>query len=216
MWRSGCSEGAVLVALLLGGCGDPLAKSDYRGEPLVVLTGEIIVQEALGPEVSPSVAVLWSAPPPDGPIVETAAEVTTAFPSRYELRAYLPPTDEAIQASRIDDGERALGAILVFDDVSGDGVFEQDVDTVLGGSGGALLVWTEVAPSRETDRPEEVYSVWRLDDQGCPIGVEAEPEADGGLVVELRVEEDCGQLPDIDCDGLALEWGEVCPLDSDA
>lgn len=205
MSASGSGKVVGLLGLLVAGCGDPLVGGDYEGEPLLTLRGEIIVNEALGADVHPGVAVLWATPEASSPLVEPAVEVITWFPSRYELSLYLPPSDDVIFESPLNGKKNALGAPVVFLDDDDDGQFTVGEERVAGASGASLLIWED---------EEAAYHVYRLDQDGCPTGVRASGDDEGEASVELLIGDPCGRLPDIQCDGDDTEWGAACAEDT--
>jgi hypothetical protein len=89
-------RGTVLAALLLVGC-DPLADSDYVGQPLFTLTGSFA--DGANAPASPvaGVAFIWQdAHGAGGPgVAATAVPVSVAFPAAFSVAVPAPPPDEA-------------------------------------------------------------------------------------------------------------------------
>lgn len=84
----------LLVALALGAC-DALAPSDYFGEPLVTLRGQVHSSGALPPLEA---AMLWQRgepPSTDDQELATRAPVETGFPARFTVHLYQPPPARA-------------------------------------------------------------------------------------------------------------------------
>lgn len=206
---------------LLVGCGDVLVAGDYPGEPLLVVTGQVLVAESLQAAGSPSVALLWTEAGTDNR-AETAVEVTTRFPSYYELRVYQPPTESDFFEDPVGD-RLALGVILLFDDIDGDGHFRVGTDAAIGTAEATHVAWFTAPPHGQPDAPTEAYLVGHGLPScrgGPPDGDTAEDSAGeppGGLPVQagvgeadLVVADVCTLLPDWNCDGELEEWRDLC------
>ena len=78
------------LAAVLAAC-DPQASSDYQGEPLITLEGQVVSTGALPPLEA---AMLWQRGPPpstDDQELATRAPVQGGFPARFVARLYQPP-----------------------------------------------------------------------------------------------------------------------------
>ncbi|MFO0750891.1 MAG: hypothetical protein U1F43_35250 [Myxococcota bacterium] len=136
----GCIAWGLAALGVAGGCGDPAADASYPGEPLTELAGRLAVRSAdgSGPDLAPwpdlRLAVLWgpgddSAAPAgttdaandgardDTPIV--AADATT-----FTLAIYRAPPERSWRV--LERGRLALGQIVAYGDLDGDGRLEPD------------------------------------------------------------------------------------------
>jgi hypothetical protein len=85
---------SALALLALGAC-QAQATSEYLGQPLITLNGQIVSSGALPPLEA---AMLWQqGPPPTADDLElaTLAPVQTGFPATFTLHLYLPPPEAA-------------------------------------------------------------------------------------------------------------------------
>ena len=91
------SRGAAALAsiCLLALACQPQAESDYQGEPLVTLQGQVVSDGALPPLEA---AMLWQRgdpPSTDDLELATLAPVQSGFPAGFTLHLYLPAPDAA-------------------------------------------------------------------------------------------------------------------------
>jgi hypothetical protein len=105
---------SVLVALVLAGC-DPLASTDYVGEPMFTLSGTFA---ATGGRTSDDpvggLALLWQdSAGPGGPgVATTTVPVTLGFPATFHVAVPLPPPDAA--RFTLDTGGAQLAEAYIF------------------------------------------------------------------------------------------------------
>ncbi len=134
---------AIATAAGLAACGDPLADADYQGLPLMELSGQVLLEEALqGVEGQVRVAVYWSSQQEEHGIQhQQETEVGTSFPALYSLKLYTPPPDEVFYQPRHAPHAMALGVPIVYDDVDLDGAFDEG-EPVLGGAQATLVLYT--------------------------------------------------------------------------
>ncbi len=88
---------ACLLALLLLSC-DPQADSDYPGEPLLTLTGQV---KSNGPLPPLEAAMLWQRGDPpsmDQQDLATRAPVQATFPASFTVHLYHPPPAAAVRS----------------------------------------------------------------------------------------------------------------------
>lgn len=105
----------LLCALALGAC-DALALSDYPGEPLISLRGQIHSSGALPPLEA---AMLWQRgepPSTDDQELATRAPVDTGFPARFTLHLYQPPPARAVRSLALNEPSwaRAMAAAVPY------------------------------------------------------------------------------------------------------
>ena len=85
---------AVVTALALVAC-QPQAGTDYPGEPLVTLRGQV---KSSGNQSLLEAAMLWQRGPPpstDDEELATRAPVQAGFPATFTISLYQPPPDAA-------------------------------------------------------------------------------------------------------------------------
>ena len=121
--------GLLSVSSLLG-CGDPLVDGRYRGEPLMVVEGDVLFLDEPPDELPAAelrVAVFWSAA---GALQDDTIEavdsiqeqvVTTgSFPARYQMYIYTPPPESLLEEVPGAEGQQAvIGMVLLYLDVDG-------------------------------------------------------------------------------------------------
>jgi hypothetical protein len=216
-----CSSLLVLVA-----CGDPLVGADYLGEPLMVLAGQVLVEEALPAlQGEATVAIFWSSQGEHASEHQQQTEIGTSFPSLYTVTLFTPPPDEVLYQPPHAPGAVAIGVPIVFDDADLDGRYD-DGDTLLGGSADVLVLFAtepmghgeppeeggggggpgDTHEPREAGEPLEegyhaVSALGRSCDEGSTVLSLADPHA-----VDLVLGELSEHLVDMDCDGDTDEW----------
>jgi hypothetical protein len=231
-----CSRALLAASAgLLVACGDGVVDADYRGVPLLVMAGQVMVEEEL-PEIEAEVrvAILWSSQGGDG--AQQGASVTTDFPAQYTLSLYTPPPDEVLYQAEHAPDQAAIGIPVVYEDLDDDGRHDRGEDPVIGGAEEALVFWfpqdvelerphlpvdtgqgppddTGEADEREHAEPyegvlEAGYHVMLPLQDLCLGGPMAVTPLDPGQV-DLSVGEVEDFLRDADCDGRKDEWGEL-------
>lgn len=139
-----------VLPLLLLGCGDPLADHAYRGEVLLTFAGSVINE--LPPEMlefnidNMHISVVWLTPAKLGgaSVADVrGVETLTTFPADYEVHLYQPPPEDAIyQAPWGSEARVAVAAPVLFLDDDGDGIWDEGVEQVVGGSFDVVGVWS--------------------------------------------------------------------------
>src|SRR5262245_29440921 len=90
-----CLAGAL--ALMVSAC-DAQVTSDYRGERLVKIRGDIVTESA--PVAAEAALLWWTAAPPGGAagagVLGTRVATEGAFPSAFTLSVYRLPPEEAL------------------------------------------------------------------------------------------------------------------------
>lgn len=113
-----CLLSFCLAALI--SCGDPLVEGDYRGQPLISLSGTIRVNDSLSAEEAATVrvALLWIGAGQQEDLTQARSE--SAFPARYTLDVFTPPPARAMRELTDRDGLYALARIVLYLDADGD------------------------------------------------------------------------------------------------
>ena len=143
-YRSSSCAAAVAVA---AGCGDPMVGTDYRGEPMFAVDGRIASVKALPDELQDEqflISVFWArdattggAPPELRQQPSVSARV--GFPATFELVVFEPPQDTHFTS---DELVYALGIVLVYADLDGDGILEiSNGDRIVGGNLDSALLY---------------------------------------------------------------------------
>ncbi len=235
------------AALLLTACGDPLAGGDYLGDPLVQVGGAITVDAygpgPLGVPRQLRIALFWSrgtdleqAGTLDGAVTQDVA-ARGAFPARYELAIYEPPS-AAVLRPRADgpDTSIAVALMVLYVDANGDGRWDRKQEPVLGGAPEHALAYctreVTLAGGRTLSPGYHPIHLAELAGDCPPPDPDGEgegealpgegPEADDGSAtygleppdydaVDLVITEEVELLvPDLDCDGHWGDWDEPC------
>jgi hypothetical protein len=212
----------LILALGLVSCGEPLATGDYLGEPLIRVEGTIYLED--GGQFTPanlSVGLFWTNDLTAQWLDDSAANVNEqnavvggTFPARYSVTFYEPPGPEVLKDVPDTEGAIATALILVYSDVNGDGRLNlTENEPVVGGSLKYVLGYVPAPFSSEHLGGEvsQGYHLLRIlpPEQACEddFDLAALRPADEGLNVDLIVGPDVrDQLPDLDCDGIRVEW----------
>jgi hypothetical protein len=206
-------------------CGDPLVDASYQGEPLMVLAGQVLLEDALPAlEGQVRVALFWSSQGEHGQQHEQQVAISTSFPSRYELTLYTPPPDEVLYQPPHVPSPVGIALPMLYEDVDGDGVYSSGSEQVLGGSQDVLVLFNadflEHRPPEDDDDPppadtgtlpgplEPGYHAVRQLEDSCDhddlVLIEVDPEN-----VAMAIGELWGVQFDMDCDGDHDEWGDL-------
>jgi hypothetical protein len=150
-------------------CGDPLAGTDYRGEPLAHIEGTIErldPTDAVSAPTSLRVGLFWSVAAlrsltgtgslaRDGLVEQLGLSVSVRFPTSFVLNVFEPPRAPGLFA--LERGSIRIGQVLAYVDADGDGQFDDCApgssacDQWWGGAGGEALVFAEAAiPAAES------------------------------------------------------------------
>jgi hypothetical protein len=86
---------SIVIVLILAGC-DPLASSDYVGQPVFTLAGTFDTRSTM-PDSGGGIALMWQdASGPGGPgVAATAVPVTLEAPASFHVSVPVPPPDAA-------------------------------------------------------------------------------------------------------------------------
>ena len=147
-WKTWC--GALCAAVLAMGCGAAV-NGDYRGPPLVTLGGQLTLKEGLTVGGGVRLAIAWypnlagDNPTPPKAIATEEVSYTGSFPQNFTFRLYGPPAAAALERVEREDGtigEAAVGQLLAYEDLDGDGKLTVDAtgrsaDRILGSTAGA-------------------------------------------------------------------------------
>jgi len=218
----------LLLVTALCACGDPLEGAAYQGEPLMTLSGQVLLEEAL-PELSGEVrvALFWSSQGGHGQQHEQQVAIATSFPSSYTLTLYTPPPDKVLYQPPHASGPVGIAVPMLYEDLDGSGLYDQASEQVLGGSQDVLVLWSAEAlhPREAGDGPPDTgtqgganqgegppdelepgyHAVQQLG-SSCDQGQLALSLADPDEVA-LAIGELWDSLTDMDCDGDLDEWG---------
>lgn len=111
------------LSLLAGAACDAQVDSEYRGEPLATLSGEVV---ALASTSAVNASLVWSNFAQNGDTYLAAeAPVSGEFPAQFTLDVFLPPPTELLNHFAEDADEVALGLAYVV-------AFPQDYDATTG------------------------------------------------------------------------------------
>lgn len=238
------ARGRVLSSFLylcacapLGGCGDPLVSTDYKGEPLLRVEGNIVLQDNLASQDLGSlgrlqVALFWlSSLQPSADTLSFRAEAGgvaqgLASPARYAFDLYHPPSDAALITMPDTTQQVGLALVLLFDDLNGDGL-RQDDEPFVGGTRDMMLLYT--ASSLTSDLISEPLAPGfhllsqALSTSGIGASSSSPPACltDSAAAAFTRlattdqvdldldfIDNPWQRVPDVNCDGSAAEWCE--------
>ena len=208
----GCSELAALLAL--AACGDPIVGADYVGEPMLSISGSVLVDAPID-ATSVGVAVVWHGGAYSRPAPEERLTTRTAFPAWYQIDLLAPPPRSAIhELPGSGGGLGSIGLVLVYDDQNGSGRIEFDIDPVLGVAAQTAVMWFEPpagdgAGPPPGEPPPQGFGVMRRDDAVCAGGAAPLIPVDSDAV-DLVMGDFCGAVIDPDCDPESWEWGGLC------
>lgn len=212
------------IVLWCAACGDPLVTGTYRGEPLVELEGRLLIRSAASTPETLNVALFWMSPSSfvkqgegslqpldlaEQPVLSRGLTLT-----RYQLKLYRPPPQEAIQ--RHEGGARlGLGLLLLYDDADRDGRWGESRELLVGGAGQYVLLYApDGLEEGVVGEPlEPGYHLMRLAPyyERCLQGstLASMRKVEGRREVNLMVRGELGGLlPDLDCDGVVGDWCE--------
>ena len=142
----------LIAALLLStaACG-PAVNGTYRGPPLLTLGGQLTLAEGVSVGSGVRLAIAWypnlggDTPRPPRAIATEELAYTGTFPQNFTFRLYGPPAQAALEVVTHEDGtvgEAAVGQLLAYEDLDGDGQLTVDAsgrsgDRILGSTAGA-------------------------------------------------------------------------------
>ena len=218
-------HGRLLSLLLIGGvlsCGEPLVDGDYRGEPLLVLTGRVVEMipqqsgEPLPSQVDDVRVALFWAQSPDGPSqsLEAVSSVEQQVQAesmilRYEVRVHTPPPESALALPYLGQGQVALGQLIAYLDSNGSGAWEPEMDQLVGGVRDRAVVYTpDGASGQMFDAP--LSAGFHL--MGSAPCVDSEnvmrlaPAPDDEPQLEVNLDIESWSFLDLNCDGKTWEW----------
>jgi hypothetical protein len=143
-------------------CGDPLAGTDYRGEALFKLEGQVLTVNTLPEPLRDAefaVSMFWS---PNEPLetrtlVEQPSVTTTVrFPSTFTLRVFEAPAEQHFPSA---DATTAFGLVLVYVDMNHDRRYDfSSGDRLLGGSLNRGLLYAKSDVAAESSPSGEALS----------------------------------------------------------
>ena len=201
---------AIATAALLSGCGEPLQDASYLGEPLLTLSGEILLTKALDEDAERlRVAIFWMFQADERLEVSEQLVVGTAFPALFSLSLFLPPPPEVMVPV---PESVAIGLPLLYLDTDADRTWDVGTEAVVGGSSGTSILYSDEGFFTLTGEAliDAGYAAVRFDacqEPGrAPPLEEVSPEGNN-----LTLGPDfLASLVDIDCDGDLSEWDGLC------
>lgn len=193
---------------LATGCGDPLVEGDYRGEPLIELSGTVFVNDevSLMPQEEDRirVALVWIGADQQGTIAQGLSE--SAFPARYNLQVYNRPPARAMQTFDDRAGLYAISRIVLYIDTDGDERLNVG-ERIVGAAPDLLLSYftSSESTSLVAGPVRSGYQVLQL--VTCEDRLMSKSMLAPGIAnneVDLRLESGIAEaLTDLDCDQVA-------------
>jgi hypothetical protein len=118
----------VVAVMVVGGCGDPLADLSYRGDPLAVIQGHILLADpSQVPENPLGVLLGWRVErTPTDTWRQQNVDPSAGFPARYRLDLLTPPPDDALGVDPETGGRLGFAAVVLYEDVNHTGEPEFD------------------------------------------------------------------------------------------
>jgi hypothetical protein len=193
-------------------CGDPLVGGDYRGEPLIVISGEVLSEAPLGEQAeTAAVALIWESGPNQRPLAHQSVSIETDFPSSYTLSVYQPPPEDLLDQSPFGDGAVVVvGLIVLYEDADQDRVYSAGSEEVLGAAARSALIWVEEPPAEHPERDHFYFMAEEPADRCDPGATPAPLEPTDGAGVDLVVGISCELIIDPDCQPDTESWGPIC------
>lgn len=119
---------ALLLAVVSGGCGDPLADGTYQGDPLATVSGSILLQTTAAPTHDLGVIVGWRVErSPTDTWSSQPVSPSGGFPASYRLDLLTPPPAEALNTDQSSGQQLGFAFVVLYEDVNGNGL--PDFDT---------------------------------------------------------------------------------------
>jgi hypothetical protein len=205
---------SLALCFSLIACGESLNGTDYFGEPMLTMSGEVISTSVVGERDGEiRIALLWNLP--DDLVIESdnGAELETRTIINWSMTLYHPPSENMLYA--VDGNENAAGFPVLYLDSDGSGTWNEE--WILGGSRGGFVFYTsgdlQVPPDADFDEstlPVTGYNV--VKPPSCQTsGPIPPPTVTPTNTVNLEVGDAFfDDLPDINCDGSLEEWDALC------
>lgn len=226
----------LISAALLAACGDPLVTGDYKGEPLLRVEGNIVLQSELAAKDLGSlgrlqVALFWLANlSPSGDTVNFRAEAGSvaqglASPARYAFDLYHPPSDAVLVTMPDSSQPVGFALVLLFDDLNGDGA-RQETEPFVGGTRGLMLLYTPQTLSSDligttlapgfhllsevtAQNPDPLTGPPTTCRDDATVAAFVRLDSTDQVDLDLDFIDDPWQrVPDVNCDGSITEWCE--------
>ncbi len=213
-----CSEDAFAACEAAGDEDAPCPAADRCFDDLeACLAGEGADVALFSSEVVLGVSLIWSDPGRGGAPFEQASTIDPGLPATYRLTVYQPPPDSTLR--RTAAGDYAVGVLVAFEDLDGDGSIDPAYESVLGGTTELAVLFTPTglddptlgrfAPGFHRVAPTDDWCDHR---QGTRF---AAPEDERSPIRFGRIDQIAPiLLPDLDCRSGLSEWG-LCPLNVD-
>jgi hypothetical protein len=216
---------ALGLVACVAACGDPLADGSWRGNPLFTLDGWVHL--AVSPEEYASLdwlregelrtAIFWAPTRGSSYSLATAVEqdVSTvgSFPARFTVTIHEPPPDTLLRLT--DDGAPyAVGLVVAYRDLDGDGRWNRDAERLVGGAENRFVLY---APDGMRDRVfgtleagfHRIAPVEACGPEGGTITYQ--PDATTDLVLSVGRGFPAEITLRLGCDGSGIAWQGACP-----
>ncbi len=202
---------AIVVAGVCAavGCGDVLVEGDYRGTPLISISGTIRVDDSVTPSEAEAVrvALLWANAGQQSEVAQVQS--ASAFPARYNLDVFTLPPVRAMSELSDRNGLWALARIVLYIDSDGDERLDLGEPIVGASPDQVLAYFTSAEPTALVKGGfESGYQVMHLRDCDDRLldksMLQKSPRTD---TVDVVLQQGVAQgLTDLDCDQLSDEF----------
>jgi hypothetical protein len=216
---------ACATLLALGACGDPLADGSWRGRPLLTLEGWVHL--AVTPEAYADLdwlregelraALFWA--PTRGSsyslarAVEQDVSAVGSFPARFALTIHEPPPDALLHLTEAGT-PFAVGLVVAYRDLDGDGRWDRDAERLVGGVEDRFVLYAPrgLQDAALGDRAPGFHRITPVLACDAPDGtVHYVPDAGGDLILSVGRGFPAEIALRLACDGEAIAWQGACP-----
>lgn len=200
---------ALTATLCTSSCGDPLVEGDYRGQPLIEVSGTIRVTDPVAASDADRVrvALLWVGADQQSGLSQGRSE--SAFPARYTLEVFSAPPARAMNEISDRDGLHAIARIVVYVDDDQDERLDIE-ERIVGASPEQVLTYFTSSEPTSLVRGSlrSGYQVMELLD--CSDSLEDKARfgtAATQTAVDLTLENGIAEgLSDLDCDDVSDDY----------
>jgi hypothetical protein len=219
----------LFLPFSLLGCGQALLGTEYNGEPLFTLSGEVTIRDDVsqGFDLEDEVvrmSLLWAQGGPGGLDNQQQLFIETGFPARYEMVMYHPPPDAVfvdLEEATGTPSALAYSIPVAYIDVDEDGFLGTE-DEILGRTARAMILYLppgfeSIKTAEDGQRLEDVFDegyssvVFQQSGASCNGRSPVPPQEIDSTDVDVIIGESLGEvLPDINCDGSLSEWSVLC------
>lgn len=130
----------LIACVALLGCGDPLVEGDYRGQPLIEISGTIRVEDSLTSAQAAAVRVglLWVGAAQQGDLTQGRSE--SSFPARYSMKVFARPPTRAMRTLPDRGGLQGTARIVLYIDENGDDQLDS-LERIVGAAPNQVLAY---------------------------------------------------------------------------